>query len=132
MGYGFWVTEEPVTYHPRIVVFENAFERLIAGQNVDLYGAGLSSEFEGVAWWLFAKHRPDVWYDGVDLLQARRRKARQVEFGGAMWVARDRDQWLEPFRARVTDQERTRQGLVVAMRIGSFSAEGDLLEYFRC
>lgn len=110
---------------------KTTFYRLVAGEEFDLYEAGISSDFEGIAQWLFNGIRPHIWYDGVSGLNARRRKAQQIEFSGEMWVADDRDskQWLEPFSARLTDMQVTKQGLMVSMHIGEYHTEGNLLTY---
>ena len=108
------------------------FERLLKGDEIDLYKAGISADFEYVALWLFKSERPYFWYDGVNDLQARHRKTRQIEFSGEMWVADDSknsNQWLEPFSARVTDMRNTQQGLRISMDIGEFHATRDLLDY---
>lgn len=108
--------------------FENVFHRLLAGETLDLYAEGVSAMFEIIAANLLADfpEREFVWYDGVDGLTARVKTQRQVEFDGEMWVADDRTQWKEDFRATITDKSITKQGIWVIVWLGSDRVEAEL------
>ena len=116
--------------HSIVENVESIFERLLDGENVELYKEGVSSDFESIAHWLFESERPHNWFDGVSELEAQRRKPRQIEYTGKMWVGdHSRNQWLELFIARVTCMRGTKQGLRITMTIGAFRAEGNLLDF---
>jgi hypothetical protein len=114
--------------------FESIFQRLLAGETLDLYAEGVSSMFEVIAANLLAEvpERKLMWYDGVVGLTASVRKAHQVEFRGEIWVGDvgDTTQWKEDFRATVTDKRITKQGIWVILCVGADRAEGDLLTTF--
>lgn len=97
--------------------FEDVFQRLLAGEKLDLYEEDVSFMFEVIASYLFAEipDRKRCWYDGVDSLTASIRKSRQIEFKGEMWVGDDRTQWTEDFRATVTDKRETKQGIWITL-----------------
>jgi len=77
-----------------------------------------------------APGREGCYFDGVDGLTSTVRSPRQVEFTGAMWVGRERSQWLEQFRATVTDKRSTKQGIWIIIWIGGDRAEGELSSLF--
>jgi hypothetical protein len=112
--------------------FESIFQRLLAGEKLDLYEENLSFMFEVIAAELLAEvpERKFCWYDGVDGLTASVRKSLQVEFKGEMWVGDEKTQWEEDFRARVTDKRLTKQGLWITIWVGPDKAEGELLSAF--
>jgi hypothetical protein len=104
------------------------FLEILDGREVDFYRDGMSADFERIAGVLLSVQRPGHWYDGVVNPQLRRRKRRQIEFFGDMWVGDDsRSQWTEPFRAVVTDKRVTKEGVWISIRIGEYAAEADLL-----
>ena len=110
--------------------FESVFQRLLSGENLDLYQEGLSTSFEFIAANLLGgvPARKFAWFDGVAELTATVRKSRQVEFKGKMWVGDDsRMQWQEDFRATVTDKRMTKQDIWITIWIGADKAEGTLL-----
>jgi hypothetical protein len=88
--------------------------------------------FEAIAANLLAEApaREFMWYDGVNDLTANVKSKRQVEFKGEMWVADDKTQWKEDFRATVTDKRITRQGIWFIIWIGADRAEGELQTAF--
>jgi hypothetical protein len=108
--------------------FETVFELLLAGENVDRYAADMSVVWEGVAGSLLGAlpGRVGCFFDGVVNLAARVRKQRQIEFTGNMWIGDGRRQWTEPFTARVTDRTVTKQGIWVAISVGTDKAEAEL------
>lgn len=76
---------------------------------------------------LFHEIRKGTWYDGVVGMQFSKRKQRQLEITGQIWVAQDSTkQRLEPFFARVTDKSVTKQGIWLKVKIGEYEAEGEL------
>ena len=104
-----------------------SFEKLIAGEAVDLYGEGISDFFEYIAGKLFHSVRDrGIWFDGVVGLTAKMRKKAQIDFEGRMWVALGKDQWQERLKARITDKRGSKQGIWIALRIGDDKAEGSL------
>ena len=108
--------------------FETAFRLLLAGEEVDLYAAGMSIAWEGIAGSLLGAlpSRAGCFFDGVVNLAARLRKQRQIEFTGNMWIGDGQRQWTEPFIARVTDKTITSQGIWVAISVGTDRAEAEL------
>lgn len=120
----------PATPPPFVASFTAIFLDLLSGATPDLYQAGVSSDFEWIAKRLFASLRPHHWYDGVNNLEASRRKPRQIVFSGEMWVGDSggRSQWTEPFEACVTDKRITQQGIWISMQIGDYHAEADLTQ----
>ena len=60
-------------------------------------------------------------------MQISKRKQRQLEITGQMWVAdNSKKQWQEPFFARVTDKRLTKQGMWLRVKIGEYEVEGEL------
>jgi len=88
----------------------------------------LSDGFERLATRIFHAVRPGYWYDGVAEIRYRRRKEKQFVFTGKMWVAQGPGQWQEDFEARLTDMRSSKQGIRLTMRIGDFTAEGEVAE----
>ena len=108
--------------------FQTTFERLIAGEKLDLCNADVSLMFEIIATNLLSEmpERKDVYFDGAVDITSTLRKSHQIEFRGEMWVGGNQTQWKEPFQAVVTDKRITKQGIWVAFRVGSDRAEGNL------
>lgn len=112
--------------------FQNIFERLLAGEKLDLCDADASFLFEVIATNLLSKtpERKDVYFDGAVNIISTLRKPRQAEFRGEMWVGGNQIQWKELFRAIVTDKRITKQGIWITIWVGSDKAEGDLFAAF--
>ena len=111
--------------------FANVFQRLLIGENLNLYEENVSFMFEIISKHLLADApgRKYCWYDGVSELSASIRKLKQVEFTGEMWVrniGNTTKQWKEDFRATVTDKNVTKQGIWIMIWVGSSQAEGRL------
>lgn len=107
---------------------ETAVRQLLAGEEVDLYAEDMSVAWEGIAGSLLGAlpNRAGCYFDGVVNLAARKRKQGQVEFTGNMWVGDGQRQWTEPFLARVTDKTVTKQGIWVAISVGTDKAQAEL------
>jgi len=72
-----------------------------------------------------------LWFDGAVGLTSKIRKPRQIVFEGKMWVAKDaQKQWMEKFKAIVTDKQITKQGIWIKISEGEYIGKGDLLEFF--
>ena len=112
--------------------FEDIFSRLLSNEKFDLYEAGLSSMFEVISTNLLSEIRQNsfLYFDGVVDLNVTKRKPRQIEFTGQMWIGEGRSQWKEDFRATVIDKRVTNQGICVALKIGDFEAVGELTTAF--
>ena len=112
--------------------FENLFQRLLARESIDLYAEDLSSMFEVLATNLFSgtPNREGCYFDGVVGLTSMLRSPRKVEFGGEMWIGRDRKQWREQFQATATDERSTKQGIWIVLQIGDDRAETELFSAF--
>jgi hypothetical protein len=104
------------------------FLKLLAGEISDPDTAALSCRFEVIASRLLHSLRPRHWFDGVVEMRYQRRKERQIVFTGRMWVGDGTRLWQEGFEARLTDMRATRQGIQVTLRIGEFTAMGELYE----
>ncbi|GAB1267138.1 hypothetical protein NBRC116493_03910 [Aurantivibrio infirmus] len=104
------------------------FEKLLSGEKIDVYENGISFFFEYACGSLFKDLRDrDIWYDGITEPSIRKRKTKQLEFTGKIWLAKGgNEQWLEPFRALVTDKRATKQGIWLSVDVGEYHAEGDI------
>ncbi|GAA5484772.1 hypothetical protein [Haloferula sargassicola] len=106
----------------------SCFLQLLEGKPATFYDDGINLWMQAVADQLFGAARPYCYHDGLHGPECRRRKSKQIEFTGEMWIGDDSgDQWTEPFWARITDKRLTREGIWIQMEVGEFSAEGDLL-----
>ena len=76
------------------------------------------------------RYRSVSYFDGVDGLASTVKSPRQVQFTGEMCVGGNRMQWLELFRATVTDKRCTKQGIWIVLWIGNDRAEGELSSMF--
>lgn len=112
--------------------FVNVFQRLISGEELDLYEEKVSSMFEIVAAQLFIDkpQRKFCWYDGVVGLTARVTKLHQVEFTGQMWVGDNKTQWKESFKVIVSDRPIAKQGISITLWVGTNRAEGEIAAAF--
>ncbi len=112
--------------------FLNIFERMLVREKIDLdnddISADISSMFEIIASNLLS--RSNIYFDGAIDLVWKIRKSCQVEFQGKLWVGNYETQWLEPFRALVTDKRVTKQGIWITIWFDSEKAEGELLTAF--
>ena len=109
--------------------FISNIERLIAGEPVDLYKSFVNATLERIGTALHYNFRePGIWYDGSSDLIARKRKAKQIEFSGTMWVMQDKKSWREPFIAIITDKRVTKQGFSIIMKVGDCKGEAILDE----
>lgn len=106
--------------------FEDIFQRLLAGEKIDLDREDL--HFQLISRILFAGTPvgENTCFDGEANLSSTRRKPRQIEFTGEMWILGDKGDYKEPLRVRVTDKRITKQGILITIWIGSDKAEGDL------
>ena len=99
---------------------------MLNGEKAEVYEKDLSLSFETIAGNLIES---PFWFDGLIGLNAIVRKSRQIVFEGKMWTAKDvGNQWLEPFRATVTDKRITKQGIWVKIQVGEYFGEGELFE----
>jgi hypothetical protein len=104
-------------------------EALLNENAIDGFERELSCEFEHACFHLFYEIRKHHWYDGVIEMQVSKRKQRQLEIKGRMWVADySNKQWLEPFCARITDKRLTKQGVWLKVKIGEYEAQGNLYD----
>lgn len=110
--------------------FVNNIEKLLLGEEVDLYESGISASFEYACSSLFESIRErGIWYDGITNIEIRRRKRKQLELTGHIWVAKGASkQWLESFHAVVTDKRVTKQGMWLSVDIGEYHSEGNIYE----
>ncbi|EEF57008.1 hypothetical protein [Pedosphaera parvula] len=108
--------------------FEQTIDRLHAHEPLDLHEKDLSALFEVIATRLFAalSHRSGCYFDGVSGMTSNIPSRRTIDFKGEMWIGRNRDQWTEPFHARIVDKRTTHQGLSITLTIGQDKAQGDL------
>lgn len=105
---------------------------MLVREKIDLdnddISADISSMFEIIASNLLS--RSNIYFDGAIDLVWKIRKSCQVEFQGKLWVGNYETQWLEPFRALVTDKRVTKQGIWITIWFDSEKAEGELLTAF--
>ncbi len=112
--------------------FENIFQRLVNSEEVDLCNPDVSLMFEVIATNLLRarQERDSVYFDGAVGITASKRKSRQIEFSGQMWVGQNLRQWKEPFRVLVTDKRITNQDITAKVWIGPDEGEGVLAVAF--
>ena len=107
--------------------FTKIIDELLVKQTNSGYERELSSLLEYASGSLFHDIRKGYWYDGVTEMRVSKRKQRQLEIKGQMWVAQDSNrQWQEPLFARVTDKRITKQGVWLKVKIGEYEADGEL------
>lgn len=99
---------------------------MLKGEKAEVYQQDLSFLFETIAENLIES---SFWFDGVIDLCAKVRNSRQIVFDGKMWAAKDAGhQWLESFKAIVTDQRIIKQGIRIKIQVGEYVGEGELSE----
>lgn len=107
--------------------FTQIIDKLLVNQTNSGYERELNSLLEYACCSLFYEIRKGYWYDGVTEMRVSKRKQRQLEIKGQMWVAQDsKRQWQEPFFARVTDKRITKQDVWLKVKIGEYEADGEL------
>jgi hypothetical protein len=114
------------------VGLENVFQRLLYHESVALEDPEVSSMFEVIATNLLGQSaaRKGQYFDGAVALAATVKTSRKVEFQGQMWVGGNRTQWTEPFTATVTDKRSTKQGIWIAITVGSNRGAAELFSAF--
>src|SRR5688572_30066640 len=107
--------------HPDLTVwFEDIFQRLLAREDFAQHRKDLSGLFEVIATNLFGEFPTyrGCYFDGVTAMTLVLQPSRALEIRGEMWVGRDRNQWTEPFRAKVVDKRSTKQGVWITAWLG--------------
>ncbi len=109
--------------------FYKEFDLVVGGQINGSDAKYMLSSFEWIAGKLFDEVRDrGIWFDGLAGETFAKRKNRQLEVDGKMWVADSKTQWLEEFHCRITDKTITKQGLEIDMRVGNYRAVGDIFQ----
>ncbi len=67
-----------------------------------------------------------TWYDGFILEETFKRKSRQIKLNGKMWVALNKNQWLEPCEITITDKTVIQQSILIKIKIADNEIEKDL------
>jgi hypothetical protein len=108
--------------------FEQIIDRLLAHEPLDLHEKDLNGFFEVIATNLFATlpHRSGCYFDGLTNVTANPSTPRTIGLKGEMWVGVNRDQWTEPFHARIVNKRTTHQGLSITLTIGQDKTQGEL------
>ncbi len=115
--------------------FVSNIERLLTGEQLDLYKGMVSSSFEYIAAEILTDQLQEgIWYDGVSGLIPSLTKHNQVRFTGEMYICLNQDKfWQEPFLSVVTDNRTYNQGINVYVKIGQLEGEKELLSMdWRC
>lgn len=113
-----------------IAQFVQNIERILAGEQVDVFASLLSCHFEYIAAEILtSKLSPGIWYDGANDLEYEVLSPNQVEFRGNMsvWMYQDKT-WTEPFVARVTDNRTNSEGMPIYIRMGQHEDKQDLFQ----
>lgn len=109
--------------------FVGCIERLLNGEQIDLYGESVSSSFEYIAAEILTDQLIEgIWYDGVSNMVATVENSNRVVFSGYMYVCLNQEKfWQEPFKAVVKDERVSHNGVRVYVKIGELEGEKELL-----
>lgn len=110
--------------------FADNIERLLNGEEIDLYDSMIDSSFEYIAAEILSPQLQDgIWYDGTGDLKCKILAQNKIEFSGNMHVCLYQDKfWREPFQAIVTDERKLGNGMPIFVSVGDRKGENDLFK----